>query len=328
MFNRNHQKQHEENIALKIRIKELEDEKKSRENGIKQWLVGLHKELSAAIEQHEQVSEQHHQLGELVKKIEEKFSFVSEISEDTSSQSQILSEKGESLNHLSHLMVSQSQEGSSFVTNAEEVIRHLGQQINETQEKMFQLSERSSEISSIVKVIKTIAEQTNLLALNASIEAARAGEHGKGFAVVASEVRKLAESTAESTEHISSLTQAVQIEIAASLEATQKSASLVNEGINVSAKAATKISEVLHSIEASQKDIEDIQKTILGQANNAKMVREEIANANQLFEEVHTSLIQHIEDSEIVDSKIENGIQQLFIQQKKDHIISNKVELV
>ncbi|WP_246484000.1 methyl-accepting chemotaxis protein [Heyndrickxia vini] len=310
-------KEKEANLELlKERIKQLEEEKKNREYEHSEWLKELHRELSDAIEQHEHVNNQHNLLGALVKKIEAKFALVSQISDETSTQSLHLSERSDSLNQLSNKMVSQAQDGSKFVTNAEEVIRHLGEQINETQEKMFQLSERSSEINSIVQVIKTIAEQTNLLALNASIEAARAGEHGKGFAVVASEVRKLAESTAESTEHISSLTQAVQIEIASSLEATQKSANLVTDGVNVSAQAATKISEVLHSIENSQNNIEEIQQTIKEQAENALKVRKEVEDANRLFGEAHDTIIQHIEDAKIVDSKLEQGIQHLLGQQK------------
>ena len=45
---------------------------------------------------------------------------------------------------------------------------------------MGQLSEKISQIGTVVKMINTIADQTRMIAFNASIEAAGAGEAASG----------------------------------------------------------------------------------------------------------------------------------------------------
>lgn len=67
-----------------------------------------------------------------------------------------------------------------------------------------EVTEKTNEIGSILTFIREIASQSNLLALNAMIEAARVGDQGKGFAVVASEMRKMSESSKQSSENIES----------------------------------------------------------------------------------------------------------------------------
>jgi methyl-accepting chemotaxis protein len=98
-----------------------------------------------------------------------------------------------------------SESGRQIMGTNITTINQLESRLNESVDAVKDLQSMSSQIGSILDVIRNIAEQTNLLALNAAIEAARAGDQGRGFAVVADEVRVLAQRTTESTSEIENM---------------------------------------------------------------------------------------------------------------------------
>lgn len=292
----------------------LKDNYALKEQEDQHRLLELKNELTAAVKQHDKVNGQHGILGDAVGRIEERFENISGLSEQTTSKSEELYEKGRSLEKQSNIMVTEASEGTKEVNATADVIKNLGVQIQVSEQNMTNLSARSDEIQSIVGVIDGIASQTNLLALNASIEAARAGEAGKGFAVVAQEVRNLAESTAKSTASIQTLTNSLRDEIKDALESTKTSAALVDQGVQVSLATAEKIELILTTIEQSQGDIGSIQKMIEEQKQLSSEVKRELLDAKNLFSDAQDLIVEHIEDAKEVDTRLENGIRQLSLQ--------------
>lgn len=69
----------------------------------------------------------------------------------------------------------------------------------ELENAVAELRASSAQMYGTLKTVERIADHTRLLSVNASIEAARAGEAGRSFAIVVEEVKRLADTTGQST---------------------------------------------------------------------------------------------------------------------------------
>ena len=151
-------------------------------------------------------------------------------------------------------------------------IQQLSEKVEDAGKVIQQLEQYSTEIGTVLEVIKSIAEQTNLLALNAAIEAARAGEQGRGFAVVADEVRSLASRTQTSTEEINVMIEKLQSGSASAVEAVESSKELAR----YAAEQAAKTGEAFSSIGSSIERVNDMSTQIASAAEQQSSVAEEI----------------------------------------------------
>lgn len=215
--------------------------------------------------------------------------------EQTASVATAMTEMAHSVQEVAHSaqnsleMVQQvesaSESGRQIMSNNISTINQLETRLNDSVDAVSQLRRMSSQIGSILDVIRNIAEQTNLLALNAAIEAARAGEQGRGFAVVADEVRVLAQRTTESTSEIETMI--------SNLQTSSSSASKVIESC---------MQDMEQSVEqASQANsaMEEIQALII----EISQMSTHISQAAAEQSETTTAIAQSIEDINLIADK-------------------------
>jgi len=177
-----------------------------------------------------------------------------------------------------------SRDGSRVVHNTADEIGHVADSVNSSATTIRELEGFSTDISSIVEVIRGIAEQTNLLALNAAIEAARAGEQGRGFAVVADEVRKLAERTSKSTQQITGMIDKVQQGARRAVSEMENGVNRVAEGVQLAHQAGDSIAAIESTSSQVVYSVAEISNALREQAIAAKEIARNVERVAQMTE--------------------------------------------
>ena len=194
--------------------------------------------------------------------------------------------------HLSNELTEESISGSKEVKKTQEVINGI--------------TEMSKRMIEVIKVIQAVASQTNLLAMNAAIEAAHAGDAGKGFSVVADEIRKLSESTQNSTKDISNLLNEIAKSMAegsANMELTSNAFNKIQKDIEEQSLVVAEVSKtmaqqskdansILTNTNVIVKQIEDVNGLARNQANYTEEIMNDLTKVVSLAEHENESVIQ------------------------------------
>ncbi len=135
------------------------------------------------------------------------------------------------VNHVAEHTAELAGSGQAAIAHMETTMRQIMEASGSITSKLAVLSEKTTNINSVVTTITKVADQTNLLSLNAAIEAEKAGEYGLGFAVVAMEIRRLADQTAVATYDIERMVKEMQSAVAAGVMGMDKFSEEVRRGV-------------------------------------------------------------------------------------------------
>lgn len=157
------------------------------------------------------------------------------------------------------------------------------------------LNEKINSIWEIANIIDSISDQTKIIAFNAELEATTNTGESKSFKNVANEIRRLANSTMDSTREIKSKIGAVQKSSDQLIKASQKSTELIKKESSLSIKLEDKFTNINNSARYNSTSSNEIKYLVEQQTKAFDQIvntLQQISTSIQGFSKSTRSLIE------------------------------------
>jgi methyl-accepting chemotaxis protein WspA len=182
--------------------------------------------------------------------------------------------------------------GQAAIAHMETTMRQIMEASGSITGKLAVLSDKTTNINSVVTTITKVADQTNLLSLNAAIEAEKAGEYGLGFAVVAMEIRRLADQTAVATFDIERMVKEMQSAVAAGVMGMDKFSEEARRGVEEIRQVSTQLAQIIHQVQTLTPRFQTVNEGMHAQAAGAQQISETLTQLSESVQQTAESLRQ------------------------------------
>jgi len=169
-------------------------------------------------------------------------------------------------------------------------MQHMVTATDSINAKLAALSEKASNINSVLITITKVADQTNILSLNAAIEAEKAGDAGRGFSVVATEIRRLADQTSVSTWDIEQMLKEMQSAVSASVMGMDKFSEEIRRSVGEVRQVTEQLSGVMDQVQKLAPQFDAVLQGMQSQAVGAQQISETMMQLNDATQQTVESL--------------------------------------
>ncbi len=196
------------------------------------------------------------------------------------------------VSHVADSTAKSATEGQELLTRMESTMLRVVKASEKIGSKLEVLSEKASNINSVVTTITKVADQTNLLSLNAAIEAEKAGEYGVGFSVVATEIRRLADQSAVATLDIEQMVKEMQAAVSAGVMSVDKFSEEVRSSVDDMSKVSTQLVQIIEQVQKLTPRFEDVHEGMQFQSKGADQIKQTIVQLNDAAQQTLDSIRQ------------------------------------
>ena len=138
-------------------------------------------------------------------------------------------------------------EGSELLNKSLDSISSIAESTGITIQGIKKLNEKINSIWEIANIIDSISDQTKIIAFNAELEATTTEGESRNFKNVANEIRRLANSTMDSTREIKNKINSVQVSSEQLIKLSEESTALIKQESDLAFRLENKFTNINNS---------------------------------------------------------------------------------